>query len=76
MLWLGHDATPRQPAALGGVVRPRRVVRFARLMHRRGRAFWLAFAGAVCGGSVSLPWLPRMVVRYERHAAAQRRAEG
>jgi hypothetical protein len=28
---------------LGGVERPRRVVRFARLMHRRVRAFGLAF---------------------------------
>ena len=30
-------------APLGGVERPRRVVRFARLIHRRGRAFWPAF---------------------------------
>jgi hypothetical protein len=30
-------------APLGGVVQPRRVVRFARLVHRRGRAFWQAF---------------------------------
>jgi hypothetical protein len=28
---------------LGGVVRPRRAVRFARLIDRRGRAFWQAF---------------------------------
>ena len=28
---------------LGGVVRPRRVVRFARLIHRRVRAFWPAY---------------------------------
>jgi hypothetical protein len=28
---------------LGGVERPRRKVRFARLIHRRVRAFWQAF---------------------------------
>jgi hypothetical protein len=30
-------------APLGGVERPRRVVRFAQLIHRRGRAFGPAF---------------------------------
>jgi hypothetical protein len=30
-------------APLGGVERPRRVVRFARLMQRRGRAFWRTY---------------------------------
>ena len=33
----------RVHGALGGVERPRRKVRFARLIHRRGRAFWPAF---------------------------------
>jgi DNA-binding transcriptional ArsR family regulator len=36
------------------VERPRRVVRFAGLMHRRVRAFWRAF-GRRLGGSPSLP---------------------
>jgi hypothetical protein len=36
--------------ALGGVVRPRRVVRFARLMQRRVRAFGGPSARAAFGG--------------------------
>jgi hypothetical protein len=35
------------------------VVRFARLIHRRVRAFWPAF-----GGSLSLTWLLLSVVQY------------
>jgi hypothetical protein len=39
----GRDGSvPTGP--LGGVERPRRVVRFARLIHRRGRAFVPAFS--------------------------------
>jgi hypothetical protein len=34
---------PQRHGPSGGVVRPRRVVRFARLIHRRGRAFWRTF---------------------------------
>jgi hypothetical protein len=51
-------------------------MRFARLIHRRGRVLGGPSVGAAYGGNLSLPWLPLMVVRYERHAAAQRRAEG
>jgi hypothetical protein len=45
------------------VVRPRRKVRFARLIHRRVRAFGGPAVRAAFGGNLSLPWLPRMVVR-------------
>jgi len=42
---------------------PRGVVGFARLIHRRVRAFWPAF-----GGSLSLTWLLLSVVKYShRH---------
>ena len=44
-------------APLGGVERPRRVVRFARLIQRRVRAFQLAF-----GGIFALPWWPPSVM--------------
>jgi hypothetical protein len=44
------------------VVRPRRVVRFARLMQRRGRALGQAFGGAAFGGNLKLPWRPRRVI--------------
>jgi hypothetical protein len=36
------------------VVRPRRVVRFARLIHRRVRALGRPSAGAAFGGNLSL----------------------
>jgi hypothetical protein len=36
------------------VERPRRVVRFARVIHRRVHVFWPAFAGAAFGGTLSL----------------------
>ena len=39
----GQIARSRCSSPPGGVVRPRRVVRFARLMHRRVRAFWWTF---------------------------------
>jgi hypothetical protein len=35
-------------------------------MHRRVRGFWPAFAGAAFSGDLGLPWLPRMVVMYDR----------
>jgi hypothetical protein len=48
-------------APSGGVVRPRWVVRFARLVDRRGRALGRAAAGAACGGISCLTWLPPTV---------------
>jgi hypothetical protein len=42
--------------------RPRRVVRFARLIHRRGRVLGGPAVRAAFGGSLSLPWLLPMVV--------------
>jgi hypothetical protein len=51
-------------APLGGVVRPRRKVRFARLMHRPGRVLGgPAVRAAGGGGDLSLPWLPLTVLR-------------
>jgi hypothetical protein len=55
MLWLGHDATPASRRPLGGVVRPRRAVRFARLMHRRVRALGGPSVRAAFGGNLGLP---------------------
>jgi hypothetical protein len=53
-------APPIWPIApLGGVERPRRVVRFARLMDRRVRAYGQPSADAAFGGNLSLTWLPR-----------------
>jgi hypothetical protein len=40
-------------APLGGMVRPRRVVRFARLIDRRVRAFGRPSARAASGGNLS-----------------------
>src|SRR4029450_6986949 len=54
---------------LGGVERPRRAVRFARLIHRRGRVLGGPAVRATPGGSLSLTWLPRTVVPNERRAA-------
>jgi hypothetical protein len=39
-----------------GMVAVRLAVRFARLIHRRGRALGRPSAGAAFGGSPSLPW--------------------
>jgi hypothetical protein len=39
------------------VERPRRVVRFARLIHRRGRVLGGPAFRAASGGSLSLLWL-------------------
>jgi hypothetical protein len=49
-------------APLGGVVPPRRVVRFARLIHRRGRVAGGPAVRAAYGGNQSLFWLPLRVV--------------
>jgi transposase len=56
-------------APLEGVVRPRRVVRFARLMQRRVRVLGGPAIRAASGGSLSPTWLPRRVVPNERRAA-------
>jgi hypothetical protein len=49
-------------APLGGVERPRRVVRFARLIQRRGRVLGGPAVRAACGGSLSLAcWLLKVV---------------
>jgi hypothetical protein len=42
-------------APSGEVERPRRVVRFARLIHRPGRDLGRPSVGAACGGNLSLP---------------------
>jgi hypothetical protein len=49
-------------APLGGVVRPRRAVRFARLIDRRVRAFGGPTVRAAFAGNLNLPCLPRWVV--------------
>jgi hypothetical protein len=36
--------------------RPRRAVRFAQLIHRRGRAFQRTFGRATFGGNLSRTW--------------------
>src|SRR5215213_3921539 len=51
-------------------------MRFARLIHRPVRVLGGPAVRAASGGDPSLSWLPLRVVRYERHAAAQRGAEG
>src|SRR4029453_12378854 len=50
--------------------------RLPRFIHRPVHVLGGPAFRAACGGSLSLPWLPLMVVRYERHAAAQSRAGG
>jgi hypothetical protein len=45
------------------VERPRQAVRFARLIHRRGRVLGGPAVRAAFGGNLSLPWLPRRAVR-------------
>jgi hypothetical protein len=59
--------------ALGGVERPRRVVR-ARLIHRRGRVLGGRSVRAACGGNPSLTRLPLsvMVLKQVALAAAYR----
>src|SRR6266545_4393668 len=68
---------PYSPWPLGGVERPRRKVRFARLMQRRVRDLGGPSAGAAFGGNLSPPWLPRTVVRTTRAGrSATLRARG
>jgi hypothetical protein len=50
------------------VERLRRMVRFARLIHRRGRDLGGPAVRAACGGNLSLPWLPRREVRLTEAA--------
>jgi hypothetical protein len=52
-------------APLGGMERPRRAVRFARLIHRRGRDLGGPSARAAFGGNLTLPWLPHRVIPHE-----------
>jgi hypothetical protein len=47
------------------------VVRFARLIHRRGRVLGGPSASAAGDGSLSLPWLPRRAVPQQRRHRAQ-----
>jgi len=46
------------------------VVRFARLIHRRGRDLGGPSARAAFGGNLSLPWLPLAVMPRERRGVA------
>jgi hypothetical protein len=50
------------------VERPRRKVRFARLIDRRGRALGRPSAGAAFGGNLSLTWRsPRVICRIAKN---------
>jgi hypothetical protein len=57
----GEGICAAQPPS-GGVERPRRVVRFARLIHRRVRVLGGPLARAASGGSLSLAWWPHRVI--------------
>jgi hypothetical protein len=46
------------------------VVRFARLIHRRGRVLGGPSARAAFGGNLRLPWLPPTVVPQKRTGRA------
>jgi hypothetical protein len=48
------------------VVRLRRVVRFARLIHRRVRDLGGPAVRAASGGNLNPPWLPLQVARHDR----------
>jgi hypothetical protein len=48
----------------GGVVRPGRVVRFGRLIHRRGRVLGGSAVRAAFGGNLSLPWVLLRVIPH------------
>ena len=50
--------------------RPRRVVRFARLIQRRVRDLGGPAARAASGGNLTLPWLPLRVASMDAHVAA------
>jgi hypothetical protein len=56
------------------VVRPRRVVRFARLIHRPVRILGVPSARATCGGNLSLTGLPRSVMPRSYRSAETRSA--
>jgi hypothetical protein len=56
------------------VERPRRAVRFARLIHRPVRVLGGPAVRAACGGDLSLTWLPRMVLSHFKSSAAYRSA--
>jgi hypothetical protein len=61
-------------APLGGVERPRRAVRFARLIHTARPRSWRTFGLRRFGGKLSLPWLlPRVVPDRGRTEGAQMR---
>jgi hypothetical protein len=62
--WVRHGLM----APLGGVERPRRAVRFARLMHRRVRVLGGPTVRAASGGNLSLAWLLPTVVRRDQAA--------
>jgi hypothetical protein len=62
----------RVMAPLGGMERPRRAVRFARLTHRRGRDLGGPTVRAAFGGSLNLTWLLLRVVAHERRRTARR----
>jgi hypothetical protein len=66
--WLGRP--------LGGVERPRRAVRFARLIQRRVRVLGGPSVRAACGGNVNLNWLSRRVVASEQVTPRRSDARG
>lgn len=61
----GRVGTPFRLVPHGGMERPERAVRFARLIHRRVRVLSGSAARAACGGNLSLPRLPLNVVLQE-----------
>jgi hypothetical protein len=61
---LGGRAHLSSSVPLGGVERPRRAVRFARLTHRRVRVLGGPAVRAACGGNLACPALLRRVVRH------------
>jgi hypothetical protein len=61
-------ATARLTAPLGGVERPGRKVRFARLIHRRVRAFWPAFGRRRLRRRSQADRLPRRVTEQAQRA--------
>jgi hypothetical protein len=52
--------------------RPRRKVRFARLIQRRGRDLGGPTARAAFGGNLSLPWSPLRMVPHAYRVPASR----
>ena len=61
----GRRKDHRWSCPLVGMERPRRAVRFARLIHRRGRDLGGPSARAAYGGSLSLTWLLLSVVWHD-----------